>query len=280
MDNRDEIDMEGEDVLSIIAKAESNAHVPVEDMLTMGGDLRLLLRAQIDVYERLYTKTAVAFGNRKYMAEAGRDVPGGAVMQVYDNALIDMAHMKQRAEKDFTKTLKVLAKDYPVIDALLGIRGIGPRFAAGLFAMNDISTNCDTPSSLWRWCGYGVVDGVAEKRVKGQKLAYNPRLKTLCYLIGESLIKQGDKSPYRRIYDEAKEYYTANRPGWKTEKSPKGHYHMAAMRKMVKVFLAHLWEYWRESEGLATRKIYCIEKMGHTTPLPREEFGWPKPIST
>ena len=50
---------------------------------------------------------------------------------------------------------------------------------------------------------------------------------------------------------------------------------MSARRKMIKIFLAHLWDFWREWEGLPRRTPYVEEYGGHIT-YTRQEFGWPE----
>lgn len=43
------------------------------------------------------------------------------------------------------------------------------------------------------------------------------------------------------------------------------HVHRMAFRKMIKLFLSHLWEVWRTKEGLPVRPPYVFEHKGHTT---------------
>ncbi len=43
-----------------------------------------------------------------------------------------------------------------------------------------------------------------------------------------------------------------------------GHVHMQAMRKMIKLFLSHLWLVWREAEGLPITEPYAYSVLGHT----------------
>lgn len=145
---------------------------------------------------------------------------------------------------------------------------------------------------------------------KGQKLDYNARLKSALYLLGTSFLRLN--SPYRRIYDEAKEYYRnvkqvqpvlhclgpdtvlpdrttpEGRAQWAAlikqanEKAgasrlgevvwTDGHVDLAARRKMIKVFLANLWEEWRKAEGLPVRPPYVVEHLGHTTVYRPHEF--------
>ncbi len=123
------------------------------------------------------------------------------------------------------------------------------------------------------------VTGKAPARQAGWHYMFNMRLKTIAWLVSEQMVRQGDKF-YRDIYDTAKIYYAnrARKEGLKVVSSavlknkkpadkPKyiseGHIHNRAKRKMVKIFLFHLWEAWREAEGLTTRPPYVIEKLGH-----------------
>jgi hypothetical protein len=144
---------------------------------------------------------------------------------------------------------------------------VGDILAAKVISMIDIQ-RADTVSALWRYAGYGVVNGEREKPTKGEALHYNKRLKTTCYLIGSSFLRSN--SPYRQIYDSSKEYYETNRDWTKL------HRHHAAMRKMIKVWLSHLWEVWRTLEGLPVRNIYAEDKLGHNHYISPQDYGWPK----
>lgn len=102
------------------------------------------------------------------------------------------------------------------------------------------------------------VSGEVIRRMKGYKLGYSPRLKTLCWKISDSFVKV--KGPYRNAYDNAKKYYQ-NRKDLKGES--KGHIHAMAKRKAVKLFLSHYYAKGREMKGLDVRDPYPIEKQGH-----------------
>jgi hypothetical protein len=119
-----------------------------------------------------------------------------------------------------------------------------------------------------------------DRNIAGWLSPYNSRLKVYLYLAAQGFIRA--RSPYTAVYYEAKEKYM-NRTDWFTNEATgkavmgaKGHANAAATRKMVKVFLSHLWNQWRELEGLSTRPPYVIDKLGHTTEYTRAEFGWPE----
>lgn len=103
-----------------------------------------------------------------------------------------------------------------------------------------------------------VVKGKAPKRKKGYHYLFNTGFKTLCWQISEQLIKKTNPF-YREIYVKEKAKQEAEHPDLS-----KLHRHTRAKRKVVKIFLFHLWECWRTLEGLPVRVPYSIEKMGHT----------------
>jgi hypothetical protein len=177
------------------------------------------------------------------------------------------------------------------------VKGVGPVLAAKVLGLIGDIGPAETVSKLWRFAGYAVIDGARERPTKGEKLHYNARLKTVCYLVSASFLKCN--SPYRTlVYDPARVQYlqrfTGQTETWcqrllatvrdgdgpqKTEAMREikaallpeawtlGHQHLAAMRKMTKLFLSHLWITWREAEGLSVRDPYVQEKLGHTTIL-------------
>jgi hypothetical protein len=118
---------------------------------------------------------------------------------------------------------------------------------------------------------------VRDRAVTGWLLPYNKRLKTHLYNLGRSFLKSN--SPYRLVYDLAKEQYI-NRGIVEKEVTGKSvwnkaHADMAAQRKMLKVFLCHFWLTWRIVENLPVTNLYVHEKMGHRDIYFATDFGWP-----
>lgn len=219
------------------------------------------LRALIDLRDRTIQKSRIAFGNRMDAIERGtdKDVNGNykMVMRWRDNF--------QRMEYEVDEDIRERITNVPIIDEMVKVRGVGKMLAAKVACMIDIE-RADTISALWRYAGFGVVDGIAEKKRKGEKLHYNNRLKTSCFLVATSFLRT--KSPYSTIYYNAKEYYAANRD-WN-----KLHIHYAAQRKMIKVWLSHLWIVWRGMYGLPITEPWIIGKDSHTHEHNREHYGW------
>lgn len=199
---------------------------------------------------------------------------------------------------DFSKKRMILQGRAigPVWEWLISIKGLkaGSLPAQLLAQIDDISLSPNV-SSLWRFAGWAVIDGVAERNRKGEKSHFNRKLKGICWNITDQFIKQ--RTPiYRDIYDDEKEIQqlahpdplcsicselavkgTSRRNGksvsvWRcpvtaTHKpisfTPQ-HLHNRALRKMIKIFLQHLWLIWRESEGLPTNAPYVEAILGHS----------------
>ena len=227
----------------------------------------------------------IAFQHRVTAIEQGRDDADPVTHDLLIRYRDRFIALEEELDGDITE----IAKDIPIIGRLVEVKGLGFMLSAKLVAMVDIE-RCNTISALWRFAGFGVVPfcpdcekwlpiqlekcpeckakviNRAERLRKGEKAHYNTRLKTYCWQIGSSFLKSG--SPYRSIYDKAREHYE-KREDWSDLRR-----HRAAMRKMIKVFLQHFWLTWREMEGLPTSEPYIIGKNGHSTYLRPEEFGW------
>lgn len=223
------------------------------------------LRALVDLRDRTLQKSRIAFSNRISAVERGTDTVSDQA-----RAILEKWHARfEELEKEADKDIAALVGDNAIVQELTALKGIGSLLAAKIVAMIDIH-RAPTTSALWRYAGYAAIDGERERPKAGEKLHYNIRLKTTLYLVATSFLRCG--SPYRAIYDSSKEYYTINRTEW-----TKAHVHAAAMRKMIKVFLNHMWLRWRELEGLPTRSLYVHEKLGHTMEYKATDFGWTEP---
>jgi len=197
-------------------------------------------------------------------------------------------------EKQIKDYISVSIRDVPIVKNFLrNIRGIGPILAGGLISYLD-PHEADHASSFWKFCGMHVVDSKAPKRVKGKKLGFNVKMRTLIWKVADSFIKH--RTPfYRDIYDETK-VKEANKLGnpdvngpkacplypdncdayrritAKSERTMKGpkklpcakHIDYRARRRMVKRFLADLWAAWRSLEGLPVTEPYAIAILKHS----------------
>lgn len=115
-----------------------------------------------------------------------------------------------------------------------------------LKAVEKLICSCDSPEPKT----------IAEKKKRGEPAMWNQKLKSHCWKIGKNFVRSGKQ--YRKYYDKVKAKYQKKFP-----KFSKGHIDNMAMRKTVKLFMAHLWIVWRQLEGLPTRSPYPVEKLGH-----------------
>ena len=110
---------------------------------------------------------------------------------------------------------------------------------------------------------------ILQKRMSGYQSNWNDKLKTLAWKAGTSFVKQSpDKSKYRKLYDQIKKKERMLHPEKKVVKGKTfyndGHIHNRAMRKVVKIFLAHVWQTWRRQEGLEATEPYAKQLLGHS----------------
>jgi transposase len=223
-----------------------------------------LLRALVDLRDRQIQKARIQFSNRLAALENATDDAGDSQQHIVVMRWLDVF---QTLEEQLDRDITAHVKRYPIFEEMSGIRGIGPILSAKILAMIDIE-RANNISALWRYAGYAVYDGQRERKVKGRTLHYNIRLKSTLYVLAGSFLKCN--SPYRQIYDSAKAHYQAARPEWS-----KLQIHYAAIRKMMKIFLSHLWLRWRVLENLPTTEPYVfVHLSGHSDYLPPEDFGW------
>jgi len=180
-------------------------------------------------------------------------------------------------------------KNHPAYDWLSKVKGVGALNIGKVMSLIDIE-RATMVSKLWRYAGFSVEHGKAERQQKGHKLHYNKMLKSMCWRLGKSLIRakgeyynfylEQKKMYAKRFKEEGREVISATKlpkddKGRKTETDKLvalGHLDMMAMRKMIKLFLSHLWLVWREAEGLSVTKPYVHAIKGHADYKAPEDF--------
>lgn len=185
--------------------------------------------------------------------------------------------------------LRDQVKNHPAYFWFSKIKGIGNVNIGKVISLIDIE-KASMISKLWRFAGFGCNgDGSAEKAKKGEKLHYNKILKSMCWRLAKGLIRA--RGAYYDFYIEQKNRITErliseghkiipsnNLPKEKGKHVEKdayfglGHVDMMAMRKMIKLFLSHLWLKWREAEGLEISKPYVHAIKGHSDFRSPDEF--------
>lgn len=189
---------------------------------------------------------------------------------------------KKRLSKIDRRVKKLIENcDIPVAKSALGVKGIGAVTVAYMLIYIDID-KAQYCSSLWSYCGLHKASH--ERYTKGEAGGGNKTLRTVLYTMADSMIKS--RGAYRDVYDRRKERLSVsekmtssrNTQGklieckWKDTKPC--HRHGAAIREVMKHFLADWWYVHRTTEGLDTPQAYAIEKLGHNTWIYPKERGW------
>lgn len=194
-----------------------------------------------------------------------------------------MAPVKARLDKidrDVAKHMKV--SEHPLIQAGLGVPGVGPITMAGLTVYVDLE-KARSASALWKYTGLHTSSG--DRYTKGEAGGGNKTLRTMVWNMANSMTKNR-KCLYRDVYDQTKARLevsekivkTRNNKGqlvevpWKD--AMKSHRHGAALRAVMKHFLADYWMVGREIAGLDTRPLYVEERLGHESIIKPAERGW------
>lgn len=220
----------------------------------------------------------------------------------YDQALAGRTWLVEKAVREFAKGD---SPDARLAMSALGVRSVGPMTVAAMLTYVDISgvfpdkfrdndgkqkphpragqEKARHASSLWAYAG---LDKPSHARYeKGVASGGNQTLRTHLYTLADSQVK--GRGPYREVYDSAKDRLSKSEKkvksrntqgkliecAWKDAKP--SHRHGAALRKVMKAFLADWWFVGRTLHGLETSPLYADAMLGegHRTISPRER-GW------
>ena len=237
-----------------------------------------VLKSLIDAREQL-RKFENSCGNRILAMQRGTDLLDKETFEFLSEQQEDSAKKRGRLDRRITKHLKSM--NHPFIESALKIRGLGGITIAYLVSYIEIE-KAQYASSLWAYCGYDKASH--ERYEKGKAGGGNKTLRTVLYTMADSMIKT--RSAYRDIYDREKALLSASKKITKSRNTQgkliecawmdtkPSHRHGAAMRKMIKIFLSHVWHVWRTLEGLETNLLYVEEKLGHKNIIHAEELGW------
>ena len=255
-----------------------------------------LLRNLVDIYydfqgQRIQTQLRIGASKRENsLTDDQLSIYG--ITTIFENA--------QNFERDIERLIVKQLKHHALYNQYLAlITGIGPMLGAGLIAYIDDIENYKHASSLWQYAGYGAnrfcpkckkptfvekkfstgkiskqlqpfekcpvcnstTKFIIQKRTSGYLINWNPRLKQMAWKAGKSFVKQSPKrSKYRKLYTSIKKAERRRHPDYSD-----GHIDNATMRKVVKIFLVHLWQTWRRQLGLETSEPYTKQLLGHST---------------
>jgi len=125
-------------------------------------------------------------------------------------------------------------------------------------------------------CGGKIVkaEPMPPKRIKGYFCFWNKKAKKTAYIVTEYWVKNPNKSFYGKIFKEEREklmnrpdakdkYYKIMKKDGKKTKVATRRATLSARRKAFKIFLAHMYQSWRELLGMGYRMPYAFEYLKH-----------------
>ncbi len=123
-----------------------------------------------------------------------------------DEAALLNAHLKvglHAIEKNVKRDMTRVLEPIPIYREWFSkIRGVGPLLAGAIIGEISTIERFEHISNLWSWAGFGIHNGVADRRRAGEKSHWNPVMKNIGWKTGKSFIKLGGY--FRLAYDQFK----------------------------------------------------------------------------
>jgi len=230
------------------------------------GDEQIKIAIQL-LENRKYSEFAKRFLIKSQWTIETQDISASpilkAVLDVSEDIsiLIEVHNRLYEIEKWLYKKLDVWSEDHPLRKNYLSkVKGIGPVLASGIIAfLSEPIKKATYVSQIWSYCGLAPQQMGMQRR--GVKLNYDPFLKGfVVFRLGRSLLMFNKFA--KKLYDAFKADAKMKHPDWS-----KLHLHNHARRKVVKLFIASVWEVWREMNGLPVTEPYPIAVLGHKTKI-------------
>ena len=247
-------------VANFKAKLGQTPNMPEEELDAEG---KKILKDIRDRYKKITDGVKVFPSHKKFV--------GDEIISSYTELCLLGQYLDlETHEQQHFRRLEAILDDFPIWEQWLkGVRGCGPAMAGVIISEIDI-TKARYASSLWKLAGLDVAsDGRGRSRreehlvkvsytnTKGEaaernSITFNPFLKTkLLGVLGVSFLRSG--SEYAQSYYDYK-HRLESREDWQAR--TKLHRHRAAIRYMIKRFLADLYVQWRTLEGLPVAAEY------------------------
>lgn len=183
-----------------------------------------------------------------------------------------IVRVAKRLEEQHTKKKVKKGKEEESLDADMAIADSDAGDEDTNFTAKARKMLCD--------CENPDIKVTAQRRIKKTIIDYNPKMKKLCRNIALSLIQYNEF--YGEMYNGFLDQYMARDnllkdlnvnkfKGPVLEKIKRGRAIKMARRKMVKIFLSHLWVQWRKIDGLPVTKPYVFDIKGHSDYIPPQE---------
>jgi len=187
-------------------------------------------------------------------------------------SMLETAELSQQIESTYKDVMNITTAEPVYREYLSNVTGVSSVLTARLLNQFGYCEDFDRVSDLWSYCGLAP----GSKREKGEKLGYSPDAKKLGWLVGDTMMKMGDRSAYRReFFDPYKSKQVKrmgmaeemtdeqlNQKNW-TPPESQGHAHNRAIRYLAKKFLKHYWAISRDIKGLDVPDEHVIAFGGH-----------------
>lgn len=257
------------------------AHMERHGTLRGRDELMELLKQTVDARHQ-FVKVRVKINNGLLAYKRGTDNLSLDAVKDYDTIL----HVVDEIETDWAKRLADVMSNVvevnPIAKSASHVKSVGPVTIAYCLVYIDLE-KANHPSSLWSYVGLHKPS--YERYEKGVAGGGNKSLRTALYIMADCQMKQN--GPYRVVYDNVKNRLsnsekmvkTRNTEGRLTETAWKDtkpcHRHGAALRAIMKNFLADYWYVGRTLMGLPVTSSYAEDLLGktHHTICP-EIRGW------
>lgn len=139
-----------------------------------------------------------------------------------DEAALLNAHLKvglHAIEKNVKRDMTRVLEPIPIYQEWFKkIRGVGPLLAGAIIGEIGTIDRFEHISNLWSWAGFGIHDGVADRRRAGEKSHWNPVMKIVGWKAGKSFVKLGGY--FRETYDQFKLEEVAKNIPWAAPLDP------------------------------------------------------------
>lgn len=190
----------------------------------------------------------------------------------YLQEMLETANAGARVEERYKNMMRITKSEPIYQEWLSNVYGVSHTLTARLIHQLGYCEDFEKPSNLWSYAGLAP----GQERERGEKLNYNPDLKTLAWNVADCMIKQGENSKYRtEFYDPYKKKQLDRMEkaeemsdeelaevDW-SPPSSRGHADARARRYLSKKVLKHYWAIARDLQGLDTPDEWVIAYGGH-----------------
>ena len=267
------------DDLNNVEVLTPRAHMEHHGILRIRNEWETQLKAYMDDRSQAL-KLQLKINNQLLAYQRGTDDANPETIERLEAMLEAPTKWLRDIDRAVAKHLK--SSTDPLVKCMLDVPGVGPVTTAALLVYVDLE-KAASPSALWKYVGLHCAAG--DRYVKGEAGGGNKTLRTVLWNTACSMMKQAD-NPYRAVYDQTKAKYANSdrivksrdtkgklvEVAWKDAKP--SHRHGAALRAIIKHFLADFWMIGRRARGLPERTLYAEQILHHDGIIKPESRGW------